>query len=217
MADTRNEILDRACELYLEEGLDGFSMRELARRVGVTAPALYRHFDSREGVLLEVVNEAYRTLTRYLHRALEGATPRERFRMAGDAYMEFALDQPRMYQVLYAVPDMLGVQQLPEETAAHACAIGQFWNDRVRESMDAGLLRGDLEAEDVSTTLWAHAHGILSLFFRGMLASDPDELRRIYRESNRRILGGLGAPGVDWSAGPEAAAGLAETGTGGAA
>lgn len=213
MGDTREEILDRACELCLSEGLEGFSMRELARRVGVTAPALYRHFDSRDHVLLEVVNEAYRTLTRYLHRALEGATPEERFRMAGSAYLDFALDQPRMYQVLYAAPDVLGVRDLPEETAAHACAIGQFWNDRVRECMETGVLRADLDAADVSTTLWAHAHGLLSLFFRGMLAADPGELRHIYRTSNERILGGLGIPAGSGASAARHGAAVAETGS----
>jgi AcrR family transcriptional regulator len=43
MSDQRDAILAAACDLYLRSGLDGFSMRKLAREVGVTAPALYRH------------------------------------------------------------------------------------------------------------------------------------------------------------------------------
>lgn len=201
MGDTRGAILDRACELYLEEGLDGFSMRELARRVGVTAPALYRHFDCKDHLLIEVVNQAYRVLTRYLSQALEEESPWTRFRRAGHAYLEFAMEEPRMYQVLYAAPEVLGVQELPEDTAAHACAIGQFWNDRVRECTEAGHLRADLDPADVSATLWAHAHGLVSLHFRGMLAVDGAELPEMYEASNRRILQGLAGPAIP---GPEA-------------
>ena len=63
MSEQRDRILACACDLYLENGLEGFSMRKLARCLGVTAPALYRHFESREHVLHEVVREAYERFT----------------------------------------------------------------------------------------------------------------------------------------------------------
>src|SRR5690606_6240441 len=47
MSEQRERILACACELYLTDGLDGFSMRKLARSLGVTAPALYRHYESK--------------------------------------------------------------------------------------------------------------------------------------------------------------------------
>ncbi|HZD04720.1 MAG TPA: TetR/AcrR family transcriptional regulator, partial [Longimicrobiales bacterium] len=90
MSEQRDRILACACDLYLEDGLEGFSMRKLARSVGVTAPALYRYYESRERVLLDVVGEAYRRLAEYLYEALKGRTPEERFRMAGDGYLSFA-------------------------------------------------------------------------------------------------------------------------------
>lgn len=190
MSDTRAQILAEACDLYLAEGMDGFSMRRVARRVGVTAPALYRHFESKEQLLVEVVNEAYRTLIRYLQRALEAPTPVKRFGRAGAAYLDFALEQPRLYQVLYASPEIIGMD-LPEETAAHARALSQFWRDRVRECIDAGLLRSELTPEEVACTMWAQAHGVISLYFRGMLEEDEEGVRRLYRESNFRVLRGM--------------------------
>ena len=89
MTEQRQRILTAACDLYLEVGKDRFSMRKLAKRVGVTAPALYRHYESREHVLAEVVREAYREFTSRLSRALEGRTPLDRFVRAGEAYLDF--------------------------------------------------------------------------------------------------------------------------------
>lgn len=190
MSIQREQILSCACDLYVEEGLDALSMRRMAERLGVTAPALYRHYENKERVLLDLVGEAYRVLLGYLSRALEGDTPWERFRRAAEGYLDFALEQPRMYQVLYAAPDVIGVEELPEETAAQACAIGQFWNDRVRECMDANLLeRGD--PGDVSATLWAHAHGLVSIWLRGMVDMDEEGFRSLFRASSRRVLAGL--------------------------
>jgi AcrR family transcriptional regulator len=187
----REKILACACDLYLTDGLDGFSMRKLARSLGVTAPALYRHYESKERVLFDVVGEGYRQLIQYLHRALEGRTPEERFRIAGDGYLEFALRHPRYYEVLFLGVEMLGVDQVPEEITAQGCAVGQFWNDRVRECIEAGLLReGDPEAIGIS--LWSHAHGLISLYLKGMLPLAEDELRALYRASCARVLIGLG-------------------------
>lgn len=192
MSNQREQILACACELYLSEGLEGFSMRKLADRVGVTAPALYRHYEGKDALLLDVVTEAYQMLARELYTALEAATPLERFRRAGDAYLDFAIEQPRMYEVLYAYPEFLGMVELPEETAAHACAIHQFWNDRVRECQEAGLLSSGFTPEEIGTTLWGHAHGLLSLYLRGMIQLDPDAFRRQVRASTRRVFLGLG-------------------------
>jgi AcrR family transcriptional regulator len=187
----REKILACACDLYLTDGLDGFSMRKLARSLGVTAPALYRHYESRERVLFDVVGEGYRQLTQYLHRALEGRTAEERFRMAGDGFLEFALRHPRYYEVLFMGVELLRVDDVPEEITAQGCAVGQFWNDRVRECIDAGLLRaGDTEA--IGMALWAHAHGLVSLYLKGMLAISEEELRALYRASSARVLIGLG-------------------------
>lgn len=190
MATKRADILDSACDLYLAEGLEGFSMRQLARRVGVTAPALYRHYENKEAVLAEVVGEAYRRLVQYLYRALEGETPEARFRLAGRAYADFALENPRLYQMIYASRDVLGMERLSEETRSQAFAIGQFWRDRVREVMDAGTLE-QRDPEEAAVTLWSHAHGLIALHLRGMLETDEEEFRNLYDESTRRVLRGL--------------------------
>lgn len=193
MTDARSKILAHACELYLTDGLDGFSMRKLARRLGVTAPALYRHFSSREEVIVAIVGESHRILGQYLYRSLSGRSPEERFRMAGEAYLDFALDHPRLYEMLYLSPSVLGVDDYPPEVSAQACATGQFWMDRVRESMDAGMLRTE-RLEDVGVTIWAHAHGLISLYLRGGLDLPRPAFRELFFSSGRRLFRGLATP-----------------------
>ncbi len=190
MSEPREHILSCACELFLLDGLEGFSMRRLAKAVGVTAPALYRHYGSKEEVLQDVVHEAYRRFSRHLYRALEGGTAEERFLLADQGYLEFALESPRLYDVLYVAPDHMGWEELPKVLADQICAIGQFWHDRVRECMDAGILRvGD--PRRVATTMWAHSHGLIALYLRGMLRVGEPEFRRLYVLSSRRMMRGV--------------------------
>jgi AcrR family transcriptional regulator len=190
MSDHHEKILACACELYLEGGLDGFSMRKLARHVGVTAPALYRHFESREEVLAGVVREAHREFTAEIYRALEARTPLERFFRAAEGYLDFALKHPRWYYLLFIAPERLGMETLPDDIEAMGSAIHQFWVDRVRECQDAGILKpGD--PVQVSLTMWAHAHGMLSLYHHGHFRMDEGTFRRQFEVSGALLLAGL--------------------------
>ena len=192
----RSDILTRACELYLEGGAEAVSMRRLARDLGVTAPALYRHYASREEMLLDVVAEAYRRLSERLYGALSGRTPAQRLFLAGQAYLDFALDQPKYYEMLYTPAHTLGAEAFPEQVTEQVASVGRFFNDRVRECIDAGLFQ-PIDPADVSGTLWAHAHGLISIYLRGCLDMNAEEFRRHYRASSRRAITGLATPAYE--------------------
>jgi AcrR family transcriptional regulator len=190
MSDPRERILAEACDLYLADGLDGFSMRKLAKQVGVTAPALYRHYAGKEAVLADVLREAYRIFTRYVYRALEAPTPLERFTQAGEGYLDFVLEHPRWYSILFSGPEALGMQALPGDIEATGCAVHQFWIDRVRECMDAGILkRGD--PASTSVTMWAHAHGMIQLYHQGQFRMDAASFRALFGASGARLMAGV--------------------------
>ncbi len=190
MSDQRGKILTCACDLYLSDGLEGFSMRKLAKQVGVTAPALYRHYENREHVLADVVREAYGEFTAQLYRALEGRTPLERFIKAGEGYLDFALKNARWYQILFTAPGQLGMSVLPEDIEAMGCAVHQFWIDRVRECQDAGILR-EGDPLQISLTMWAHAHGLLSLYHHGHFRMDEATFRGQFERSGATMLVGV--------------------------
>jgi len=189
----RHDILNQACELYLKGGIDSVSMRRLARDLGVTAPALYKHYASREEILLDVVSESYRLCAEQLSGALSGRTPIERFRLAGDGYLNFALAHPKFYEMMYAPAHSLGVDEFPDKLVARMDGVGQFFNDRVRECIDSGLL-GPPDAQEVTLTLWAHVHGLISIYLRGCLHMEEEVFRSVYHESSRRVIHGMATP-----------------------
>lgn len=188
---TRNRILACACDLYLRAGFDGFSMRKLAQSVGVTAPALYRHFEGREKLLLEVVGEGYKVQIQYLNRSLAGQSPGERFRMAGWEYLNFALEHPRYYEILYSYAQILGSKGEHSEIAPLIEQVHNFWLDRVEECMRAGLLRED-DPEVVARTFWALAHGLISIHQKRLLGMKEEEFREVYMRSATHLLAGVG-------------------------
>ena len=191
MSEQRSKILNCACDLFRSDGLDGFSMRKLARRVGVTAPALYRHFESKEHVLTDVVREAYLDFTARLYRALEGRTSHERFVRAVEGYLDFALENPRRYNLLFIAPEQLGMEALPDDIEAMGGAVHQFWVDRVRERMEEGVLKPD-DPKGTSLTMWAHAHGMISLYHHGHFRIGEEAFREMFMASSLRMMMGVG-------------------------
>jgi AcrR family transcriptional regulator len=190
MSEQSERILDCACDLYLRVGLDEFSMRKLAREVGVTAPALYRHYDGREAVLGDVLREAHRTFSRYLYGALGAPTPLERFLGAGEGYLNFVIDHPRWYGILHTAPEHLGMETFPDDIQAMKASIHQFWNDRVRECMQAGILK-EADPAETSITMWAHAHGMVQLYHEGCLPVTEDEFRVLFQTSGAQLMAGV--------------------------
>ena len=72
-ADTVREIKETARRVLVDQGVDGLALRAVAREMGMTAPALYRYFDSREDLVENVVADLYDELTGVLERVRDAA------------------------------------------------------------------------------------------------------------------------------------------------
>ena len=185
--DTRARLLGEARDLYLATGPAGFSLREVARRSGVSAAAVYRHYDGKDALLAAVCEEGFRVFSSYLLRALEEKTPLARLRAAGDHYRRFALENPRDYRVIF----MTDTDERRRPTK-QASPTFQFLVDRVTECMKSrDLARGD--ASELAAVIWAHVHGLVSLRLCGHLAAAGDDatFARFFRASTDRLLAGM--------------------------
>lgn len=186
MAGPKTRILNAARDIFLEGGADSVTMRAVAERVGVTATALYRHFENKEALVRAVMSSGFETFGGYLHRALRGRTPMERLRLSGQAYLDFALEQPELYRTIFMTP-WRGVETKmdPQWNATF-----QFLVDRVRECIAAGELKKG-EPADVAVTIWAHVHGLVSLYLVGACNFTEKTFRSAYRQSVDRLFEGL--------------------------
>lgn len=195
---TRDDLLEAARTLYLKEGLQGVSMRSVADRAGVSAPAIYRHFENKEDLVFELCRAGHRIFGTYLGRGLEGRTARERLVATGIGYLEFALDHPAYYAIMFITPPSeLGFDKLGSRNLEEGGRTFQMLVDRVRECVDERVLarRDPLE---VSFEIWAHVHGIASLHLRACEAGEPVPpihepamIRAFFAASLERLLRGL--------------------------
>lgn len=164
--DLRQEILDTARALLNDVGASGLSMREVARRAGVTHQAPYHHFGDRESILAELVAEGFRTLGRDLAQAntLAAHNLRGAVMASGRAYIDFALSNPGVFRVMFR-PETCDPARFPAVQAA-----GQAAQATLVELVS--MVHGTQTSPALCMVYWAHAHGMASLLLDGSLGQE---------------------------------------------
>ncbi len=196
--DTRALLVAAARDVFLESGPANFSLREVARRVGVSAAAVYRHFDGKEALVFAACTQGFQVFASYLVRALAETTPLARLLATGEHYREFALENQRDYRFIFmSAVDEVEAEQPSKRAAANSSMLPQdstfrFLVDRVKECIAAGLLAPGVP-EHIAIQIWAHVHGIVSLRLSGRLADlGADEaFADFFRSSVEGLLRGL--------------------------
>jgi AcrR family transcriptional regulator len=163
----REVLLDTALRLIAEVGPAGFTLRELARRAGVSHNAPYRHFRDRDDLMAAVATQGYRELTRLMQRAAKGRTdPLDRLKQAGLAYIAFALKRPEHFAVMFDGPVSLETEHPGSSEAAKEAftTLVAFVQDcQGAEQFPAG------DPQNFTLLAWSMVHGVAKLAITGRL------------------------------------------------
>ncbi|MEV5540748.1 TetR/AcrR family transcriptional regulator [Saccharopolyspora shandongensis] len=204
---TRNEAKQVALDQLAESGPAGISVNAIAKRMGVTGPALYRYFESRDALLTDLVVDAYNDLGDAMEAAAQahrGAEPATRFRELGARFRSWALAQPHRYLLLFGTP--VPGFQAPELTIDLADRAFRPVVDAVADLAPGGLptertafdrqltawreRRGESPLPPAvlqrSLLAWSRMHGLISLEVEGQFGAmlvDPEPLFRAELES----------------------------------
>ena len=162
---TRDEILNAALALILEDGIDKLSMRELARRVDYSPAGLYEYFGSKDELISAVCLEGDSRLASYLKAVSADLPLRDYLVEIGLAYVRFARQNPAHFTMLFTrrVPDIV---RLPEDhDLTHPEDSFSILLHAVKRGIAEGLLAttewyGPIE---ISYSLWAMVHGMATL------------------------------------------------------
>jgi AcrR family transcriptional regulator len=172
--DLRQRILQASVELIEDEGLAKLSMREVARRAGVTHQAPYHYFADREAILGEIAEQGFRMLTERVERDVirtEHRSVAQRISAMARAYVEFACAQPAHFRIMFR-PELVNMERCPGADAQGDVAFSTVTRV-VHEAVQAGLPAVPSEAALVAM-LWSFAHGLACLVLDGPLAKKQE-------------------------------------------
>ncbi len=188
----RRALIDAALELIEKEGPASLSLREVARRAGVSTAAPYRHFLSREALLAAVAEEGFRLLGDEIRRAIAAHDDAPRcLGEAGIAYVLFAAAHPSRYNVMFS-PELADRTTHPSLEAA-ADDASRVLLGAIRDYQEAGWMRFR-DPGELQLSAWSSMHGLASLITGGHIrvaGSDPARIEEIARPVVRSLVPGF--------------------------
>jgi AcrR family transcriptional regulator len=181
-------LLASALRLMAEVGPQAFTLREVARRAGVSHNAPYRHFRDKQDLVWAVATQGFDLLTASMHEAMsEGRTAEERLRLAGRGYVQFALRWPQHIQVMFDLPAV-------KEPPVSASAAGRQAFQTLLDAVVAVQAAGGLPAGDplpLAVVAWSGVHGLAKLAISGRLPFDAKQTVEFTGYITRALSAGI--------------------------
>jgi AcrR family transcriptional regulator len=169
--DLRDALVQAALQQVELGGPEAISISALARKLGVSQPAPYRHFADREALLAAVTAEAFRQFSATLRESIRKPSKRSKLSRLAQATLAFGLGRNGIYRLMFASRIMACA---PKDDELHDAARETF--DLVLEALEApavGLLR-----ERHALQIWASLHGVVMLAEQGLLTGQAAHMTR---------------------------------------
>jgi AcrR family transcriptional regulator len=157
--DLRAECVRAAVELLEESGATALSLRAVARRAGVSPAAPYRHYADREALVSAVAAVGYRELAGRLAAAHPSPSTPGQLASVAVAYVQFALDRPALFRIMFGEP----CDRDNDERAGATAAVSSYLRGIVERVFP------DADAESMENAIWALVHGLAFLHLDGKL------------------------------------------------
>ena len=180
IADFRKRLCDIASQLLAEQGMDGFNMRELAKRLRVSPMTAYRYFSDKDEILAHLRARGFARLADLLEEAQAlPTTPQDATAALVRVYVRFALEEQVNYRLMF---DMFqpGSHDLPE-LALHRRRVRTVMTDHAALLVHRAVIAG--EPEIIGQFLWSALHGVVALHLAAKL--DEAAVERVVAETMR--------------------------------
>ncbi|MEO0345481.1 MAG: TetR/AcrR family transcriptional regulator [Pseudomonadota bacterium] len=185
----REDCVAEGLRIVSEKGVEALSLREVARRLGVSHQAPYKHFASRDHILAEMVRQSYASFAQFLEqRPITNNAPDDLGAM-GKAYLEYAFAHPLQYRLMFGTP-LPPPENHPAmmEEARHAFGLLQ------KGIADVHAMRADPQAEARTDFdaffVWSALHGLAAIMQSSVLNTldlAPGSVDRMPEETLNRI------------------------------
>lgn len=173
--DLKNALIDIALEQIARNGVRALSLREVARRTGVSHTASYRHFPNKESLLAAIAAQGFRRLSDSMRIAMlaHAGDPVAALQASGVAYVEFGVAYPDHLDIMFG-GQIAHHDDHPELAKASAEAY-ELLTSIVREGLRSGGLR-DRDERSITLAAWSIVHGLAQLIAGGRLHAKDRQL-----------------------------------------
>jgi AcrR family transcriptional regulator len=187
----RARVVCAAEALFAEHSYEGVTLRALANALGQSPTAAYRYFEDKAAIFTAARIAAYQRFAEAQEQASrESVDPVERLTRLGSAYVQFALDEPDAYRLMFELK-----QSAAACSAELRAAEERAWapiHEATAAGVDAGLLQCD--PDQLAHVFWAGLHGVVSLHLAGKLCHGLG-LEDLHEPMKHLLFSGGAGPG----------------------
>jgi AcrR family transcriptional regulator len=181
--ETKGQIFAAARAAFDRDGLDGLSLRDIARDVGITPMAIYRHYKDKQALVDALVLDA---LGEWSARA--EAVPRDSrwLERMGEAYLDFALEKPRRFEAAFLIHSTVA-RRYPDDFVAGRSPAGVLYLRFFERAKAQGAV-ADVAPIEIMITMAGLSQGLVTLYRAGRIAGGEAAFRALFLRAMRRAI-----------------------------
>ncbi|MEY2705417.1 MAG: hypothetical protein RL407_1479 [Bacteroidota bacterium] len=164
--ELRERILTAAKTLFLEKGVEKTSIRNIADLIEYSPGIIYHYFQDKNEIFHALHQGGFHQLMSRMGVLASVSHPMERLKSMGTIYVQFAMENPDMYDLMFIKEaPIVHVSNSNEEQWKEGFGTFNFLRDTIKECIDKGHFQGH-EVEALSYLIWSTVHGLVSLHIR---------------------------------------------------
>ncbi len=175
--DLKNALIGATLTLIAEKGINAFTIREIAKRAGVSHAAPYRHFKDKEAILFAVAKEGFDMMVAETKKRSEKfpEDPLARFQISGLSYIDFAVNYPSHYRVMFNSGE--NINKFPEELIISSTESFKLLFDTICECQKKNFIKPG-NPHEFAMAAWSIVHGYSKLYIDGFIDNQADNFSR---------------------------------------
>jgi AcrR family transcriptional regulator len=162
--EMRQTILDAAKSIFLEKGFHGASLRSIAERIGYSAGNIYLYFQDKDEIFHAIHEEGFTRLLERMQPLRHVSDPMERLEAMGRIYMEFALQNKDLYDLMFIMEAPMEVEH-PHEKWVMGDRTLSMLKQVLSDCQQKGHFKG-MDVDHLSFMVWSGLHGMCALYCR---------------------------------------------------
>lgn len=196
--EMRERILEAATAMFLEDGYEKTSIRNIAEKIEYSPATIYLYFKDKDELFFAIHEIGFGKLLALMQECMSIKNPLKRLRALGTTYIDFALSNPEYYDLMFIMrAPMNAIEEKHAEQNCWQCGESTFalLQTTVTECMEQKLIRAT-DANLASMYTWSMVHGLVSLKIRDrfqVMDMDDEMLRKMMLHSLDELMGLLKA------------------------
>jgi AcrR family transcriptional regulator len=179
--EMRERILEVAKEMFLQDGYDKTSIRNIAEKIEYSPGTIYQYFEDKDEIFFIIHQQGFDKLFAMMAQVNEIQNPLEKLQTLGKVYMQFAFENPELYDLMFIMRAPMNRLLEKKKEWERGFASFEFLESVITECIDQKLIRFQ-EPKIGTVAIWAYVHGLISLYIR-------DRFKMLNEEEIEKIMG----------------------------